>query len=200
MDNSASTPAGKVELGAGPYLYPMPVTLVGADVSGKPTYTAVAYCGMLNSQPPVIAVSLHHSHYVNGGIREHSTFSVNMPSSDMVEATDYCGLHSGYQVDKSSLFQTFYGQLGTAPLIRECPMSLECKLVQTIEFGDDQVFIGEIVGAYSEERYMTDGLPDLGKMGLMVFSSRERNYYRVGDLLGKSFSVGKDYGRQGAPG
>lgn len=79
----------------------------------------------------------------------------------MVIITDYCELFSGNKVDKSQLFETFYGKLRTAPMIRECPINLECKLLQTLEFDMNKAFIGEIVEAYAEEQYLTNNIPDI---------------------------------------
>ena len=183
----------KTQIGAKPFLYPMPTTLVGANVNGKPTYLTIAYCSMVSSSPPIIAVSLNKVRYTSIGIKENGTFSVNIPSVEMVKITDYCGLVSGHKVDKSRLFDTFYGKLGTAPMIRECPISLECRLLHVLEFGSNELFVGEIVEAYAEERYLTDGLPDIKKIDPIVFSMNDRNYWRVGQHLGKAFSIGREF-------
>jgi flavin reductase (DIM6/NTAB) family NADH-FMN oxidoreductase RutF len=182
----------KLEIGAKTFLYPMPTTLVGANVDGKPNYLTVAYCGIMNHNPPTISVALGKSHYTTIGIKENGTFSVNIPSAELVKITDYCGLVSGYKVDKSQLFETFYGKLKSAPMIRECPLNLECKLIQTLEFSVDEAFIGEIVGAYSEDQYLTNGLPDIRKMNPIVFSMHDDNYWEVGDHLGRAWNIGKE--------
>ena len=189
----------KIDIGAKPFMYPMPVTLVGANVGDKPNYLVAAYVGMVNSRPPMISVALSKSHYTNLGIREHGTFSVNIPSEEMVTATDYCGLVSGHKVDKSRIFETFYGKLESAPMIKECPLNLECKVVQTLQLAVDEVFIGEIVAVYCEERYLTDGLPDIKKIRPFVFSTQDGNYWKVGDHLGKAWEVGKALKDQGTP-
>jgi flavin reductase (DIM6/NTAB) family NADH-FMN oxidoreductase RutF len=111
----------------------------------------------------------------------------------MVKVTDYCGLVSGSKVDKSELFETFYGKLKTAPMIKECPLNLESKLIQTLELPIDEVFIGEIVAAYSEERYLTDGRPDIKKIDPIVFSTNDKNYWKVGELIGQAWNIGKNF-------
>jgi flavin reductase (DIM6/NTAB) family NADH-FMN oxidoreductase RutF len=110
----------------------------------------------------------YKAHYTNAGITENGTFSVNIPSVHMAEKVDYCGLVSGRRVDKSALFETFYGKLKTAPMIRECPFSAECRLIQTVELPMEQLFVGEIVAAYSEDRYLTAGTPDMAKMNPLL--------------------------------
>ena len=183
----------KKQLGAKAALYPMPATLVGANVQGKPNYLAVAWCGIMSDNPPVISISLEKAHYTTPAIEENGTFSVNIPSASMVRAVDYCGIFTGHKVDKSGIFHTFYGQLGTAPLIEECPLNLECKVRQTIDFATDKAFIGEIVQAYADEECLTDGLPDLGKIEPIVYSMYTNIYWQIGGSLGRAFQVGKDY-------
>lgn len=182
----------KIDIGAKPFLYPMPTTLVGAHVGGKPNYLPVAYTGIVNHNPPMISIALSKTHYTTAGIRENGTFSVNIPSEDLVKITDYCGLTSGHKVDKSQLFEAFYGKLGTAPMIKQCPLNLECKVVQTLEMPTDALFIAEIVAVYAEERYLTDGLPDIKKLKPIVFSVADKNYWRVGEHLAQAFSIGKE--------
>ena len=70
-------------------------------------------------------------------MEENGVFSINLPSVEMVEATDYCGVVSGHKVDKSGLFKVFYGKLETAPMIEECRLNMECKLVQKVALGVD---------------------------------------------------------------
>ena len=184
----------KQAIGARTFLYPMPVVLVGAKVRGKPNYLTVAYCGIVNHSPPMISVCLLKSHYTNPGIKENGTFSVNLPSTDMLKAADYCGLVSGAMVDKSKLFEPFYGQLGTAPMVKDCPLNLECKLVQILDFGGpNETFIGEIVEAYISERYLTNGLPDMQKMDPIIFSMHDNNYWKLGVKLAQAWSVGKEF-------
>ena len=182
----------KIEIGAKTLLYPMPTVLVGANVDGKPNYLVVSYAGIVNHNPPMISVALTKTHYTNIGIRENRTFSVNIPSVDMVRITDYCGLVSGHAVDKSELFETLYGALGSAPMIGECPLSLECKLVHTLELPDNDAFIGEIVAAYSEDKYLTNALPDIKKVNPIVFSQNDSSYWRIGEHLARAFDIGKE--------
>ena len=182
---------GKIKIGASPFLYPMPTTLVGAKVAGKPNYLVVAYCGIVQHEPAMIAVTMGKRRYTNAGIKENGTFSVNIPSEKMVIITDYCGIVSGKQVDKSGLFETFYGELKTAPMIKECPINLECKLVQTLDLGGThETFIGEIVEAYTDEQYLTNGLPDIKKISPILFSIHDNNYWRVGEHLAQARNVG----------
>jgi flavin reductase (DIM6/NTAB) family NADH-FMN oxidoreductase RutF len=132
------------------------------------------------------------THYTNAGIRENGTFSVNIPSMKMVRQTDYCGLVSGKKVDKSALFHNFYGTLGTAPMIHECPVSMECRLVRTVDFPSHDVFIGTIVNTYVDPGLIIDGTVGVEKVQPILFSMNDRSYYRIGEKIAKAWEVGKE--------
>jgi flavin reductase (DIM6/NTAB) family NADH-FMN oxidoreductase RutF len=182
----------KKAMGGKPYLYPMPTTLVGAIVDGKPNFEAIAFCGIVESRPARIAVTSGTRHYTNAGIKAQGTFSVNLPSADMVAVTDYCGIVSGRNVDKSSLFEVFFGTLETAPMIAQCPICMECRLVSTLESDVHDVFIGEIVETYIEESVLdSNGTPDILKVDPIIYSHFQSGYWRVGAYLGDAFRIGK---------
>ena len=183
----------KINLGSTIPAYPMPVSLVGACVEGKPNFLAVAWFTMANYKPPSIDITPGKGHYTNPAIKENKTFSVCLPSEDMVEITDYCGIVSGKKTDKSEIFDLFYGELKTAPLIRECPLCMECKLVEIVESGQDEIFIGEIVGTYTEERFLTDGKLDFRKMKPLILSQPDTSYWRLGEPVARAWDIGKRY-------
>ena len=172
----------------------MPTVIVGTLVNGKPNFNAIAYIGVAQSKPPMIAVSMDKSRFTHRGIAINRTFSVNIPSVSMVEVTDYIGVHSGSKIDKTQLFDIFYGDLKTAPMIEECPVNLECRVIKTMDFGGkNDLFVGEIVQSYAEERYCTGSYPDITKIRPFVFTRHDHNYWRVGDHLAEALSIGKSY-------
>ena len=90
----------KVRMGAQPLIYPMPVFLVGANVAGRPNFLAVAWGGIANGEPPMVSVAVRYQRYTYDSIKQNETFSVNIPSADLVREADYCGLVSVAGVDK----------------------------------------------------------------------------------------------------
>jgi flavin reductase (DIM6/NTAB) family NADH-FMN oxidoreductase RutF len=170
---------------------PMPVTLIGSIVEGKPNFMTVAWITRINATPPYLAVGLNKARYTSIGIREKRTFSVNLPGADIVKETDYCGFISGRKVDKSKIFDLFYGELKTAPMIQKCPLCMECRLVDVYEMPTNNVFIGEIIAAYAEEKYLTDGELDIKKMNLMILTMPDNHYWTIGEQVGDAWSIGK---------
>ncbi len=184
----------KVELGKGRAYYPMTCALVGATVEGKPNYLTIAWFSMVNPDPPYLAVAMNKAHYTNTGIKANGTFSLNIPSAGMVEITDYCGIVSGRKVDKADLFETFYGKLETAPMIRECPLSFECRLVKTLDLPAEELFIGEIVNSYCDEEFLGEGkTPDLKRINPFMLTMSDRRYFTLGEEIGRAWEIGKKF-------
>ncbi|MDD3069838.1 MAG: flavin reductase family protein [Methanoculleus horonobensis] len=173
------------------FFIPMPVVLVGTQVSGKANSMTVGWCSRANANPPMILCGIGNTHHTPKGIAETKTFSVNLPSSALLEKTDYCGLVSGDAVDKSGLFDVFYGALKTAPMIRECPVNLECRLVETVALPTNTVFIGEIVGAYADASAIREGRPDYAAIDPLLLTMPDNRYWRLGEHAGDAWSAGK---------
>ena len=183
----------KIKIGNSPFLYPMPMVLVGTVVEDKANFMAVGWVSRVNFNPPMIAVALGKMHYTNKGIHKNMTFSVNVPGIDLMEKVDYCGLVSGEKIDKSQVFDIFYGDLPSAPMIEQCPLCMECKLFSALDLPSNTLFIGEIVEAYTEERFLTDGKPDIKKIEPFTLTMPDNNYWKVGQNAGKAWSMGKHF-------
>jgi flavin reductase (DIM6/NTAB) family NADH-FMN oxidoreductase RutF len=173
------------------FFIPMPVVLVGTPVKGKDNFMAVGWCARVNGNPPMIACGIAKNHYTNQGIAEFKTFSVNIPSSELLEKIDYCGLVSGAKTDKSGVFDVFYGTLKTAPMIRECPITLECRLHRTIDLPTHNLHIGEIVGVYADGRVIKDGKPDFPEIDPLFLTMPDNRYWTLGKYAGDAWSAGK---------
>jgi flavin reductase (DIM6/NTAB) family NADH-FMN oxidoreductase RutF len=180
----------KTEMGAKNCLYPLPTTLVGALVNGKPNYLPIAHVGIMDHES--VSLGMNKSHYTNVCIKANGTFSINIPSVKMVKKTDHCGLVSGKTVDKSALFKTFYGKLKSAPMIEECPINMECELIKTVNFPNHDVFIGKIAATYCDEAVLTEGIVDFGKVQPILFVMNDRSYWKLGEKLAKAWNVGKE--------
>ena len=108
----------------------------------------------------------------------------------MVAITDYCGIVSGKNTDKSDLFEVFYGELKAAPMISACPLSIECKLVQTVDLPTNTFFIAEIRNIYSEEQYLADGKPDPKKMRPFLLTMPDNRFWALGEQVGNAWKDG----------
>ena len=176
-------------------LYPSLTTIVGSVVDGKPNWMTVAHVGIMNhaigSFPQYLGISVHPSHHTSIGIREHGEFSINVPSRAMLEVTDYAGIVSGKSTDKSGLFPVFKGRLEFAPMIADCPLTMECRVHQTVIVGEHELFIGELIQTYVDEACLTDGKVDLGKVDPLLFDFTRILYWSLGEVAGKPWNAGK---------
>ena len=186
---------GKILMGPQTLIYPMHVLLVGANVDDKPNFMAVAWGGIANGEPPMISVAIRHHRYTHRGIRQNLTFSVNVPSTDMVREVDYCGLKSGSKVNKveTCQFKVFYGKLDNAPLVEQCPINLECKVVHILDLGSHSLIVGRIEETHISESCLTDGKPDINKIKPLTYAAAPaRQYQATGEVIAKAYSIGKE--------
>jgi len=181
----------RINIGNNAFILPEPQTILGTMLDGKPNFMALAWITRLNYKPCLMGMGVNKGHATNRAIREHREFSINIPSVDMVEVTDYVGLASGNRTDKSEVFDVHYNELKNAPLIKECPVSMEFKLVQTVELPSNDLFIGELISAWTEERFMTDGSVDVEKVRPMTLTMPDNRYWSVGEHIGNAWSDGK---------
>jgi flavin reductase (DIM6/NTAB) family NADH-FMN oxidoreductase RutF len=171
-----------------------PVVIVGSMVNGKPNYNTLGCYGLISPYPPTVYIKSIKEHYTNAGIRETGWFSVNLPLKELVEKTDYVGLVSGHDTDKSGIFKSFFSSVGNAPMVEECPVNILCKVVQTVYMPTQpktEIFIGEVEEVYVNNKCMSDGVPDLNKIKPLMLAGTQ--YVEIsGNPVGTAWKIGKD--------
>ena len=185
----------KRAIAAGPFVLPMPVVLVGADVGGRANFMTAAFLGIVNYQPATVACGLSPSHHTCRGILENRAFSLNLPPAELVEAADWCGLHSGSTVDKSGVFEVFRGEVTGAPMISACRLTAECRLVGTQAFAVDTVYFGEVVKVWADEEVLDGDQPDWPAVAPLLFTFPDKAYWRLGSFVARAWSVGRGANR-----
>lgn len=167
----------------GNILNPLPVALVGTLINGRPNYCVIGYIAPFNFGKHIF-FSLYNKRYTYTGIVENKTFSVNMPSEDLVKELQICGSKSGRDMDKSLLFNTFYGELKTAPMISECPLNMECEVTDIIHYDTGEGVIGGVVRSYATSDFFDDGVFNMKKARLLIWTTgADASYYRLGERI-----------------
>ena len=172
---------------------PLPPVLVSCGDEQSPNVLTVAWTGILNTQPPVTYISLRPERFSYPIIKERGEFVINLPTEELVRAVDYCGVKSGRNTDK--LAQTGLtvtkGVAVSAPMINECPLSLECRVRQIIKLGTHDMFMADIVGVNAAKELLdNNGRLCLERAKLLAYSHGE--YYGLGRKLGSfGYSVRK---------
>jgi len=186
----------KITIEKSAFCLPWTQTLLGTHVNSKANFMALDWLTRVNYQPAMLGICVNKGHASNAAIRVTGEFSVNIPTVDMVAVTDYCGIVSAAKTDKSKLFEIFYGELKTAPMISECPLNIECKLVQTVDLPTNTLFIGEIANIYSEEKYLENGKPDVKKVRPFLLTMPDNRFWSVGEQVGNAWKDGVKYKEQ----
>ncbi len=167
----------------GNLLSPLPAVLVGSLTNGHPNYLVIGYIAPFDFGKHIF-FSLYKKRYTRIGIHENRTFSVNIPSEDLLEKVKVCGSHSGRDYDKGSIFDTWYGELKTAPMIHECPINIECEVAEILDYDPNEGIIGRVIKSYADSQYITDGKLDWRMVHPLIWvTGGDFNYYRLGDRI-----------------
>jgi flavin reductase (DIM6/NTAB) family NADH-FMN oxidoreductase RutF len=188
----------KLCLPAQAILIPSPVLIIGTYGSdSRPNIMTAAWGGIASSNPPCISVSLREATLSFHNIKQTKAFSVNIPSEKYLNHADYVGMVSGRDCDKfkETSLTPEKSKLVNAPIVKEFPYTLECKLVRQVKLGSHTMFIGEIVGMVADSEVLNPNqLPDIEKVRPILWGSfGSMAYYNIGDKLGNAFSAGKNY-------
>lgn len=177
--------SGKVRLEKPFMLVPAPVVLVACahEELGRNLLT-VAWCGVDCSDPPIIHVSVRPSRYSHRMISESGCFTVNIPTRGLAMKVDLCGTISGKEGDKFERagLTPAPADIVTAPIVAECPLSIECRVRRVLPLGLHDMFLGEIVATHADENLITDGGVDFGRLELISYVNGE--YWSLGEKIG----------------
>lgn len=181
------------DIGAVMGLYPMPVTIVGVVSGERVNFLPIAHVGVVEHDTLLISVDKNHA-FSDAGIKENGVVSVNLVNEDMMQAVDYCGIVKGAETDKSGVFKYHFGELEKAPIIDDAPISMACRVVNSIEVGNFTNYILEPEHTYVQEECLNDkGKIDYEKTASVLFEFQSAQYLSVGKVLGKCWSIGKEY-------
>ncbi|MHA2406705.1 MAG: flavin reductase family protein, partial [Candidatus Hermodarchaeia archaeon] len=162
---------------------PLPIALVGALVNDVPNYLVIGYICPFDFGR-YLFFSLYKKRYTRIGIHEQRTFSVNVPSEKLIKEVTICGSKSGRDIDKSALFDTFYGELKTSPMIQQCPISIECEVAEILDYEQNDGIVGRVVKSYVNSECLTNGKLDMQKVHPILWATGgDFNYYQLGNRI-----------------
>ena len=182
----------KSPVGISTILNPVPVVMVscaGKDISDpaqRPNIMTAAWAGTVNSEPPMLSVSIRKSRHSHKLISETGEFVVNLVSKSLCKLCDYCGVRSGadeHKFAKSGLTPVKAEGLEYAYAVKESPVSISCKVKSVTELGSHDMFIGEIV-AVTADSYLIDDKGRLCLDNAKLVAYNHGEYFLLGDKLG----------------
>ena len=162
----------KVTWKPGTFLYPLPVVMVSCGTMEKSNIITVAWTGIINTDPAMVYISVRPSRYSYNIIKESGEFVINLTNEKLTYATDWCGVKSGAQVDKFKEMNLTKepAKFVKCPMIKESPVSVECKVREIKELGSHTMFIADVLAINSDEKYIDEkGAFDISKCDLISF-------------------------------
>lgn len=185
---------GKISFKPGNMVYPLPAVMVTCrGLDGEDNIITIAWTGTICTNPPMTYISVRPERHSYHMIKEKGEFVINLTTSDLVRATDYCGVRSGKDIDK---FKEMHltkeeAKVVDVPLIAESPVNIECRVKEIQELGSHHMFIAEVVNVNVDDQYMDEnGTFHLSKANPLVYS--HGRYYDMGKQIGSfGYSVRK---------
>ena len=188
----------KVTWKPGTFLYPLPAVMVSCGDMEKSNIITVAWTGIINTDPAMVYISVRPSRYSYNIIKESREFVINLTTKDLAYATDWCGVKSGAKVDKFKEMKLTKeaSKFVNCPMIKESPVSVECRVKEIRELGSHYMFVAEVLAINADEKYIDEkGAFDISKCDLIAYSNG--NYYSLGKKIGRfGFSVQKNKKRR----
>ena len=183
----------KVQWKGGTFIYPIPAVMVSCGTMEKSNIITVAWTGILNTNPAMCYFSVRPERYSHDIIKENGEFAINLTTRQLAYATDWCGVKSGRDVDKFKEMKLTKEKANiiSVPLIKESPVSVECKVKEIVPLGSHDMFVAEIVAIDADEKYIDEkGAFDISKCDLIAYANG--GYYPLESKIGKfGYSVQK---------
>lgn len=178
----------------GNMLYPLPAVMVSVtDGQGNENIITVAWTGTICTNPPMVYISVRPSRYSYEMLKKTGEFVINLTTEELAFATDYCGVRSGRDVDKfkEAHLTKEPAQFVKAPMIKESPVSIECRVTEVKELGSHHMFLAEVLAVHAQQEYIDKNNKfQLNKAKPIVYSHGE--YLGTGKSLGTfGYSVKK---------
>ena len=183
----------KIEWKPGTFIYPIPAVMVTSGNMEKSNIMTVAWTGILNTNPAMCYISVRPERYSYELIKETKEFVINLTNEKLAFATDWCGVRSGKDFDKFKEMKLTKESAKhvKCPLIKESPVSIECKVKEIKELGSHHMFVAEVLSIDADEKYIDErGAFDISKCDLIAYANG--GYYSLDKKIGKfGFSVEK---------
>lgn len=189
---------GRKSFAPGVLTAPVPPVLVTVGDMENANVLTIGWTGILSTHPPRTYISVRPSRHSHGILMRRREFVINLATAAMARKVDFAGIYTGAKVDKFDRcgFTRLRSEHVAAPTIAECPISLECRVVEVIPMGTHDVFIADIVGVSCDDGILDEnGRICFDRAGLLAYAHGE--YFALGEKLG-SFGFSAKREKNGA--
>jgi len=163
-------------------LFPTPAVMA---TCGDDNIITIAWTGTINSVPPMTYISVRKERHSHQLLKENMEFVINLTTEDLAYETDFCGTHSGKDINKFEALNLtpIKSTKVSCPSIKESPVSIECKVTQIVELGSHDMFMAEVIGSTVDNRYTDEnGRFDVNKSKLICYSAGK--YFSLNEFIG----------------
>jgi len=162
-------------------IYPCPIVLITSKYKNIENVLAVSWAGVASSHPEYVTISIKKSRFSHTLIMKSKVFTINMINKELLKKADYCGTYSAKSVNKFEKcgFTQLAGKHINVPMIKECPINIECSVCQTLELGSHTLIIGKVIGKFIDSNIYIDKLYE--SLDPVVYF--RPNYYSINKTL-----------------
>lgn len=135
---------------------PMPNTIVSCRKDGHDNALAVGVASVASIDPVMVMIGIIPSRFSYDMVKDTGKFVVNIPTKEFSEKYMYLGTVSGRDEDKLASINTTDADIIDAPILTDCPVNIECSVVDSIQPGSHELFIGKVEKVHCDEEYLTE--------------------------------------------
>ncbi len=188
IENEKGLDKGHVSWKPGTLIYPLPAVLIscGKDESEYNLLT-ISWVGTICTNPPMCYISVRPERHSYDVIKKNMEFVINLTNEEMAYATDWCGVKSGKDFNKFSEMNLTpaKSEYISAPIVKESPLSIECRVKEIVKLGSHDMFIADVVNVQADNRYIDPVTGEFKLSDAKLIAYSHGHYYKLGEEIGK---------------
>ena len=176
----------KVTLERAAFLVPSPVLLLSSGgEDGSMNVMTVSWAGVVCATPPMVGVAIRPERHSYALLRETGEFVLNIPPASLLRSVDFCGMVSGRDVSKfaEARFTPIPGLKVRIPMIRECPVNLECIVRHSLVLGSHVLFLAEVVALHADDEVVENGRIVVGRVAPLAYDPFGGDYWSLKEVV-----------------
>ncbi len=175
---------------------PLPVSLIGTKSGNQVNFMTCAWFTRLEINPYLFGISIQKRHFTHKAIMENKSFSINIPTVNLLSRVDAVGMVSGNVYDKGEVFDVFYGDNENCPMVDGSIVSFECEVVNSVSLVEADeahpsahtLFIGKVKSVWVNKKAVKDNALDYETLNPIIWTMSPNNYWTIGENKGQAFN------------
>ena len=172
----------------GTLIYPLPAVLVSCgDSPDNFNVITISWVGTICTNPAMCYISVRPERHSYDLIKNSGEFVINLTTEDMAFATDWCGVKSGKDVNKFEAMglTPVMGEMVKAPIIKESPLCIECRVKEIVKLGSHDMFLAEVLNVQANKKFIDPETDTFKLSDARLKAYSHGHYYKLGDEIGR---------------